>query len=148
MKTRFQYGLPGFSGKVGELTYCYDRRSGTVYARRYRYPKLKDNHHRMGRIAQNLFALRPSEEFKHDCRNYANAYARGKSPRQARIGTWSNCYLHLMYALSRAYPQIDLESLGREQIYAQDLPCISIKRAVEAGLLDPVPDYQRMGGTL
>lgn len=148
MKTRFQCGLPALSGKAGDLTYCYDRRSGTVYARRYRTPQLGEHHHKMGRIAKNLFALKPSEAFKYDCRNYASLRAGTQSPRQPRIGNWSNCYLHLMYAMAKANPQIDLASLSRAQIYAQDLPCISIRRAVEAGLLEPVAGYERMESSI
>jgi hypothetical protein len=49
-----------------------------------------------------------------------------------------------MYALAKAMPEIDLGTLTREEIYQQDLPCISIKRAVEAGLLEKVDNYQRL----
>ena len=40
-----------------------------------------------------------------------------------------------MHALAKADPTIDLRTLTREEIYARDLPCISVKRAVEGGLV-------------
>jgi hypothetical protein len=37
---------------------------------------------------------------------------------------------------------VDLSTITREFIYENDLPCISVKRAVEAGLLTPVNGYE------
>ncbi|NLM90621.1 MAG: hypothetical protein GX179_05475, partial [Candidatus Cloacimonetes bacterium] len=41
-------------------------------------------------------------------------------------------------------PEIDLKTLTRQQIFADNLPCKSIKSAVEAGILPPVNGYERM----
>ncbi|MDZ4122307.1 MAG: hypothetical protein U1C33_07780 [Candidatus Cloacimonadaceae bacterium] len=144
MKVKMQFGNAPISGKAGELVYCYNRRSESMYARAYTYPALTDNHHKMGGTAKNLFQLKPSEDFKYDCRTYAYLYASARKNRGVKIWTWSNCYLHLMYALARYVPELDLATLSREEIYNRDLPCISIKRAVEAGLLEPVKDYQKL----
>ena len=144
MKVKMQYGMPAISGQVGELVYCYNKLTGKMYARRYEYPTLTENHHKMGGVAKNLFAIKPSEDYKYDCRTYAYQLASLRSNKSVNIWTWSNCYLHLMYAMAKALPELDLSTLTREEIYAQDLPCISIKRAVEAGLLEKVKDYMRL----
>jgi len=144
MKVKTLLGYPQISGQAGDLVYCINKRTGKTYARRYEYPTLGENHHKMGGIAKNLFKIQHSDGFKYDCRNYAYAYATLRNNRGAGIWTWSNCFLHLMYAMAKRMPDIDLSTLTREEIYSRDLPCISIKRAVEAGLLDKVTDYRRM----
>lgn len=144
MKARMQFGTTPISGKAGELVFCFNRRTGGMYAREYTYPTLTENHHKMGGVAKNLFGIEPSAEFKYDCRSYAYLFANSRKNRGVKIWTWSNCYLHLMYALAKHMPELDLATLTREQIYSLDLPCISIKRAVEAGLLEKVQDYQML----
>lgn len=144
MKTRMQFGMMPISGKAGELVFCHNRRTGGMYAREYTYPKLTENHHQMGGVAKNLFRLMPSDDFKYDCRTYAYFYATARNNRGVKIWTWSNCYLHLMYAMAKLMPEIDLNTITREEIYQRDLPCISIKRAVEAGLLEVVDNYERL----
>ncbi len=144
MKVKTLLGYPQISGQAGDLVYCINKRTGKTYARRYEYPTLGDNHHKMGGIAKNLFKIQPSDGFKYDCRNYAYAYATLRNNRGAGIWTWSNCFLHLMYAMAKRMPDIDLSTLTREEIYSRDLPCISIKRAVEAGLLDKVNGWEMM----
>jgi hypothetical protein len=37
---------------------------------------------------------------------------------------------------------VDLKTLSRQQIYDNDLPCKSVKAAVEAGYLSEVLNYQ------
>jgi len=144
MKVKTQLGYPQISGQAGDLVYCLNKRTGKMYARRYEYPTLGENHHKMGGVAKNLFKIQPSDGFKYACRAYAYLYASLRKNRGVGIWTWSNCFLHLMYALAKQMPEIDLSTLTRQQIYAQDLPCISIKRAVEAGLLERVNDYEMM----
>jgi len=136
--------MPSLTGKTGELVYCYNRLADKMYARKYTYPTLTDNNHKMGSVAQNLFRIKVSDAYKYDCRTYAYLYATAGKNRGVKIWTWSNCYLHLMYALAAAVPEIDLATLTKEEIYTLDLPCISIKRAVEAGLLEEVKDYVRL----
>ncbi|MDI3504486.1 MAG: hypothetical protein PWP64_1422, partial [Candidatus Cloacimonadota bacterium] len=38
--------------------------------------------------------------------------------------------------------QVDLKTITKAQIIEQDLPCRSVKRAVEDGLLLEIPGYQ------
>lgn len=49
--------------------------------------------------------------------------------------------MKIMYDMAKQDSTIDLKTLTRDEIYARDLPCISIRKAVEAGLLPPIFDY-------
>ena len=53
-----------------------------------------------------------------------------------------------MFRLAEAYPEIDLKTLTRDEIFANDLPCISVKRAVLAGLIPKVQGWERLDATL
>lgn len=144
MKVKMQFGNEPISGKAGELVYCFNRRTGKMYAKSYTYPTITDNNRKMGSVAKNLFSIKVSEDYKYDCRTYAYLYSTSDKNRGVNIWNWSNCYLHLMYAMAKQMPELDLSTLTKEEIYSLDLPCISIKRAVEAGLLAVVKDYARL----
>jgi hypothetical protein len=45
-------------------------------------------------------------------------------------------------------PEVDLRTISRETIYQNDLPCKSVKQAVEAGLLPVVKGYERMNAEI
>jgi hypothetical protein len=62
--------------------------------------------------------------------------------------SWVNIYLKMMHQLAKSYPEIDLKTITRDYIYDNNLPCISVKRAVEAGLLPPVTDWELLDRTL
>jgi len=49
-----------------------------------------------------------------------------------------------MANMAKMNPEIDLKTITRQQIYQENLPCISVKNAVEAGILPPVKGYERM----
>jgi len=49
-----------------------------------------------------------------------------------------------MWMLARINPEVDLATLTRDDIFTLDLPCISVKRAVEAGLLPRVKGYETL----
>ena len=130
MKVKFQYGLAGYTGKADGLVYCFDRTSGIVYARKKVYPRLTEENARIGTISHNLFALKPANGLREN------------SSRPLR--SWVNLYLRLMANMAKLYPDIDLKTITRQQIYQDNLPCISVKNAVEAGILPPVKGYERM----
>ncbi|MCK9308910.1 MAG: hypothetical protein M0P99_01390 [Candidatus Cloacimonetes bacterium] len=112
-----------------------------MLVRKYRYPTLTENNHKLGNITTNLHRITPSEGYKNDMRTYLRRYntLRGNEGRYVR--SWVNMYLKLMRDLARRDKSIDLLTLTREEIYTHNLPCISIKKAVEAGLLPVGYDY-------
>ncbi|PKN72168.1 MAG: hypothetical protein CVU50_08480 [Candidatus Cloacimonetes bacterium HGW-Cloacimonetes-3] len=142
MKVSFQYGLAGYTGKADGLVYCYSKELGRVYARRNTYPKLTSENVRVGSITTALFAIKPSKEFQNDLYLYRVRYNALRENHRQPVRSWSALYLKMMYNMAKADSTIDLKTLTRDDIYAQELPCISINKAVEAGLLPIVYDYE------
>lgn len=135
MKVTFMTGLPGLSGRYREIVYCRDKVSGTYYARRNTYPELSVENERIGSISSRLFQIKPSEGFKADMRRYLDSYNSLRVNREKPMRSWSALYIRMMYEMARQDPGIDLRNLSRQSIFELDLPCKSIKRAVEAGIL-------------
>ena len=144
MKVYFKYGLTGYTGKSDDLVFCYNRISGIAYTRKRVYPRLTEENARLGNIAHNIFALKPSEAYKDDLRLYLLRYNGLKQNRYKRLRSWVNLYNLLMANMAKLYPEIDLKTITREQICQDNLPCINVKRAVETGILPPVNGYERM----
>lgn len=142
MKVQFKNTQCGFCGTADDMVYYYHPKLMLNLARLYVVPTASDSNIRTKLVMANLKQINPSESFKQNCRDYICRYNKLKGYQAKPLFTWSNLYLKLMFALQKDNPDIDLTTLSREQIYAQDLPCISIRRAVEAGLLPKVANYQ------
>ncbi len=144
MKVKFKHMLHGYTGKADDLIYYMDSRTGNIYARRSF--KFK-NHPGQApfRIAQRqIYALQPSEDYKYNLLDYCQSYNELPAGREKPVFTWAQMYNKLMWALQKAMPgTVDLKTITREQINAQNLPCKSVKAAIEAGLLPEVEGYKR-----
>ncbi|HPI25495.1 MAG TPA: hypothetical protein PLO57_03445 [Candidatus Cloacimonadota bacterium] len=136
MEVVFKNMLKAYSGKCDGLVYYYNSRLGRVLCRKHVIPRQNTHNRRMAAISRNLKALNPSPEFRQDLKLYAALY-------QDAPLSGQNVYIKLMYALARVYG-VDLATLTREQIGDQELPCATVKQAVDAGLLAPVQGYDRL----
>ncbi|PKN80124.1 MAG: hypothetical protein CVU48_03060 [Candidatus Cloacimonetes bacterium HGW-Cloacimonetes-1] len=143
MKVNFQYGLAGYTGKADGLVFCYSRALGRVYARHNTYPRLTPENDRVRDITSALFAVKPTAAYCNDLRFYLHPYNALRKNHERPVRSWSALYLKLMYNMAKLDLAIDLRTITREEIYALNLPCISVKNAVESGLLPAVYDYQR-----
>lgn len=144
MKVTFQYGLAGYTGKLDGLVFCNNRELGKAYARKYRYPRLTEGNERIGSVTSALFALKPSKAYQDDMYLYRKRYNALRENSGCPVRSWSAMYLKLMYRMVKADGSIDLRTLTREELYARKLPCISVKMAVEAGLLPAVYAYTEL----
>ena len=145
MKVYFKNMLQAYRGTCDGLVYYYNPRLQRILVRPHVKPRPSAQTRRFAAIARNLKALAPSEAFKTDLAVYTDIYNRrlGSRRRPEKIlSNWYNAFMVMMYALPQAETYIDLEAITRAQIEANDLPCRSVKRAVEAGLLEPVPGYE------
>jgi len=142
MKVKFMTGYPGLSGKSSEIVYCYSKLTGLFYARMNTYPSLTTENERIGSISAILFRIKPSEGFKADLRRYLDSYNSLRVNRNNPLRSWSALYVRMMYELARQNSDIDLRYLTRELIYQEDLPCRSVRRAVEAGILPQVEYWE------
>lgn len=142
MKTYFKNMLLGYTGTCDGLVYYFNRRLNRVIVRLWVKGRITPHHRRFGRISTNLKNLGLSEPYKRDLRIYADIF-NSRAPREGPIlQNWHNAFTQIMWNLVKATPGLDLETITREQIEAADLPCRSVKRAVEAGLLKAVPGYE------
>ena len=142
MKAFFKNGIMGYRGTCDGLTYYYNRRLGRILVRAYVKPKSHWATRRMGTVSGNLKALGLSEGFIGDLRVYTDIYNRRTCHEDSILTNWYIAFTKMMWNLAKSDPAIDLSTITREQIEANDLPCRSVKRAVEAGLLVPVNGYE------
>ncbi len=143
MKVTFKNLIGGYTGCVDGIIFYWDPRLQRMLARAKPHVRIKSHHVSFGLTSRALMALAPSSAYRNDLRSYAErSYSlpefKGVRP------IWNNLYLKIMYGLKRLYPDLDLQSLTREDIVAFDLPCRSAKRAIEAGLLPQVRDWQKL----
>jgi hypothetical protein len=52
--------------------------------------------------------------------------------------------MKVMRAQKKLLPELDLNTLTREQVIEANLGCISVAKAVEAGFLENVPGHQKL----
>ena len=145
MRAYFKNMLQAYRGTCDGLVYYYNPRLQRIIVRPHVKPRPSAQTRRFAAIARNLKALAPSEAFKRDLAVYTDIYNRrlgSKSRPEHILSNWYNAFMKMMYALQASDPGIDLEFLERIHIENNDLPCRSVKRAVEAGLLEPVPGYE------
>jgi hypothetical protein len=143
MKVHFKKGLGGYSGTSDDAVYYYHPRLKQTYVREYVIPDNKANTDRTKSIMANLKLLQPSEAYKTNFRDYLLAYNEHKDYRHKPFLTWTNVYLKMMHAMQKEMPsQVDLKTISRQQIFDNNLPCITIKAAVEFGLLPPMKGYE------
>lgn len=144
MKVKMNGRPWAYSGKADDLVFCYNRFSGTMYARKKTKHKRTAENERIGNTSRNIFGLNPSAGYKKDLQLYLLGYNRLSANRDKPLITWSAMYMHLMYAMAENMADISLPTLTRENIYQQNLPCISIKAAVEAGVLPAVYGWESL----
>jgi len=92
----------------------------------------------------NLKALNPSQGYRNNLADYVMYYNECREYYDKPMVGWNNAWLKMMFALQKAMPgQVDLRTITRQQITDQNLPCDTVKHALEFGLLPPVPDNGR-----
>ena len=143
MKAHFKYMVKGYSGKCDGLVYYYNSRLGRTLARKNVKPQLKEQHIRIGEVSQNLINLNVSEGYKHDLSKYAQAYSKARIKGKLGMNNWYSLFLKLMWAMAKQM-DINIATVTREQIETDNLPCRTVKQAVEAGLITLVRGYDML----
>jgi hypothetical protein len=142
MKVQFKNLLKAYSGHCDGLVYYYNPLADKMVCRRYVKPRASQGNARFIKINRRLKEIFPSPEYLSDLKYYA-----ALASDHTQHLNWRNVYLKMMFALQRDFG-IDLATITREQIFSQNLPCKSVKSAVDAGLLAPVVGYQRMSAEM
>ncbi len=144
MKATRAHLLGEFTGKLDGLIYYRRNNNGKLYVRRQFRFKNHPCHAGFRSATKAIHTLKPSAGYKQDLIDYMYGYNKLPQSKLQSSQSWVNIYAKLMFAMQKAMPEtVDLRTISREQIAAQNLPCISVKVAVEAGLIPQVKDYQR-----
>ena len=131
-----------YSGTCDGLVYYYNSKLKTMVARKYVYPKLTKQNHRLGQINKNLSLIVPSEGYIDDLRAYI-AFLQFKGAHKNMVN-WRCVVLSMFFAMEKLYPSIDIANITKQQMYDNNLPCTSVKAAIEAGLLAEVKGYETL----
>jgi len=142
MKVHYKKAMCGYSGTSDGAVYYYHPGLELSLVRDYVKPRESNQNQRVKAIMANLKLILPSDGYKQNFKDYLLSYNKMKEHQNKLMLSWNNLYMKMMFAMEKAYPEIDLTTLTREQIFAEDLPCQSVKRAVEANLLPVVDGYQ------
>jgi hypothetical protein len=141
--------LGEFTGKLDGLIYYRRRSNGKLYVRRQFRFKNHPSHQGFSSAQKAIYAINPSEGYKQNLKDYLNYYSRLPESDNKSYQAWTNIYAKLMFAMQKAMPDtVDLRAITRTQIEQQSLPCITVKAAVEAGLLPKVKGYERLDKAL
>ena len=142
MKCRTRNIPVGFTGTLDDMIYYTRRPNGRVYARRRFTLKDHPSHKPFANATRGIYALNPSREYRQNLADYMIGYNRLEANEAKPAQCWNNLYNKLMFAMQKQLG-IALTGITREMIVQQNLPCQTVKAAVEAGLLPKVPDYER-----
>jgi hypothetical protein len=143
MKVSYKELVRTYRGKKDGIVYYYHPGLECYIAREYVKPKATENNRKTGAIMKNLKALNISEAYRSDLNYYLKLLrSHAKTEHYMRGNQWS-MFLKLMWAMAKQRG-LDLETLTRDMIESDNLPCRSVKAAVEAGLLPRVNGYELM----
>lgn len=149
MKVTYSFGVKGFRGNVEGMIFYIDRKSGATLGRRM-FTFENHPHHPNFRSAQRqIYAIQPSEGYISNLKSYNIFYNSLPENHHKPMKTWTNLYTRLMFLMQKAIPEtVDLKTITREQIYEQNLPCKSVKDAIDSGLLPKPIDYQHLNNDI
>jgi len=144
MKVKFKNMLHGYTGKADDLIYYMDGRTGKIYARKTFKFKNHPAHSGFRKAQKQIYKIKPSSDFKFNLQDYCMSFNLLPENREKPIFSWCQVYNKLMWAMQKAMPgRVDLQTITRKQIIDQNLPCKTLKDAIEAGLLPQVEGYLR-----
>ncbi|MDD4309456.1 MAG: hypothetical protein PHO32_03680 [Candidatus Cloacimonetes bacterium] len=135
-----------YSGQCDGLVYYYSKRLDKLIARRYVVPKESNSNRKLGAISRNLKSLQLSEAYVADLKVYLALYS--YQPHEKQFVSWRNVFLTLMFAMAKQFPSVDLLTITRSYIESNNLPCRSVKQAVESGLIPVVAGYEKLANEM
>lgn len=143
MKAKLDYGIMGLSGsRDGTIFYYHPRLRATLMRKKPKMPHQEMNDTYRD-VAQNLKALQPSAAYKSNFSLYLSKRRDGDE--NLLVVSWYNLYIKMMWAMQAKYAAtVDLRTITREQITLQNLPCKTVKAAIEDGLLPPINGYESL----
>jgi len=134
MKAHVKAGINGFSGKLEGAIYYYHPGLKRTLMRRVPKMPIQPQNNDYRDISRQIKAINPSEGYRHDFRMYFIELR--ERDETVRLPSWYSLYIKMMWAMQAKYPeQVNLKTITREQIVELQLPCRSVKTAVEEELV-------------
>jgi hypothetical protein len=145
MKIEFKYGVSAYTGKVDEIVIYYTKQSHHCITRRLPVRKPTEQNYSFRQVQVQLQSIKPSQAYKADLNAYREQFNITPRLNSKLLINWNNVYKMLLYDLQRRMPeQVNLATITRQQIYAEDLPCVSVAKAVQEGLLPQVTGWENL----
>lgn len=133
MKVKFKDNIKKQLGTSNGMIYYMVPGCSKIIGRKVPKMPHQPMNDRYKNISLALKEINPSLEFKQNLKDYlANLKDNDESVTWLN---WYNVYVKMMWNLAAKYPNVDLETITREQIVSEDLPCKNLKEAIEAELL-------------
>ncbi|MDY0151500.1 MAG: hypothetical protein RBS43_04430 [Candidatus Cloacimonas sp.] len=149
MKVTYKYNLGAYQGKVDDMIFYVDKRSGRTLARRAFTFTNHSGQAPFRQAQQMIYAIKPSETYKQQLLDYCMSYNSLPEAEHKQLFTWCHVYNKIMWNMQKAMPEsVDLKTITRQQIIAENLPCNSLKAAIDAGLLPKVKGYERFSAVI
>lgn len=140
MKFTTCYGIKGMHGnKDGMIFYTLPNCSVVIGRSMPTSFTEAENHDDYRKITRNISDLMPTQEFKNDFKVYTAMYKDLPTAKKS-ISSWYNIFVKMLWAMQKE-GLVNLKTLTKAEIYSQNLPCKSVKTAVEAGYLPQVTNY-------
>jgi len=140
--------MDGMTGTIDGGVYYYNHRLKKHMMREYVVPRPSSANARLKAVMKNLAAIQPSAAYKQNFKDYLMAYNDLKEYREHPVPGWNNLYMKMLFKMQKHLAGIDLATLTRAEIYAQDLPCKTLAAAIQAGLLPEVWNYARFNALI
>ncbi|MDZ4121915.1 MAG: hypothetical protein U1C33_05810 [Candidatus Cloacimonadaceae bacterium] len=141
MKAYVKEGIKGFSGKLDGAIYYYHPRLKRTLMRKIPQMPIQEQNIKMKDIAHQIKAINPSEAYRSDFRSYLSLLR--ERDESVTFPSWYSVFVKMLWAMQRQYPDtVNLLNITREQIETQQLPCRTVKAAIEANLLARVPGWE------
>jgi len=135
--------INGYSGKADDSIIYYVRKTNSFYVKKRPHSYRGENQNKFREIMRNLSTIKPDFYYKEDFGFYLELYNQLPDKKYSAVMTWCNLYMKVLFTMAKTLPGIDLSTITKQQMYDNDLPCLSVKKAVEAGLLPVVKGYTR-----
>lgn len=141
MKVTFKYNIGTYSGTLNGMTYGSFRDGNLCIGRQWVQPMVTPQQTALGTIAKNLSLLysEASTAWKNDLKTYAYKYGKEHVGKTELPPTAYALFMKMMYAYrDQAAPNVDLDTLAFSDLETLVAPLLTVKGAVDAGLLPAV----------
>lgn len=144
MKVYLKNMVQGFTGSVDGLIYYTDKRTGKVYVRKAFTFKDHPGQPTFREVQRQIYLLYPTKAYQFELKDYCSYYNNLQENSNKPVFSWCHIFNKLMWNMQKKFPEtVDLRQITREIVYKEQLPCISLRAAIEAGLLPMVEGYER-----